>query len=70
MKKIKKMKADNSPRISLSSLMSNESENSDLSTCSTIASINATKNEIKAKVLEWRKKQKLNLVENQHFTIT
>lgn len=27
------------------------------------------KNEIKAKVLEWGKKQKLN-VENQHFTIT
>lgn len=50
--------------------MSSESEKSNLSTCSAIASINATKNEIKAKVLEWGKKQKLNLVENEHFTIT
>ena len=69
-KRSKKIKTDDSPSISLSSLTSSESEQSDLSTCSTIATINAATNEIRAKVLKWGKKQNLNLVENQHFTIT
>ena len=64
-----KKKTDDSPSISLS-MTSSESEQSDLSTCSTNTSINATTNEIRAKVLKWGKKQNLNLVENQHFTIT
>jgi hypothetical protein len=53
-KKIKKIKVDSSPP-------SNSLDST--------ASINAATDEIRAKVLNLGKKQKLHLIENQHFTI-
>ena len=62
-KKSKKLKIDISPSISSESEQSISSENY------TPAGINATTDEIRSKVLKWGRKQDLNLVENQHFTI-
>jgi hypothetical protein len=70
-KRTKKVKIDDSTNDTSTSQSSiNEMcEQSDVSTGRPTASLIATTDEIRTKVLNWGRKEKLSLVENQHFTI-